>query len=767
MESMARTHAAVEVQVDALASAVAAGCYDSAEAALAAMGASLPPEALGPAAELHIQRGRWREAARLLSRIVDRDVATEMKRNLARNMAAMQRHRPAVFEALDNAEPRRTYHIVAGAGGQAVVCHVMEDGRQVSLTPGNAPKKAMDEALGSLADVAEEGQAIGLCGIGDGYLLGHLAHHPPRLVHGMQQVVHLYEPDAQLVRVVMLLHDFTGPQGPIEQMRFQWYLGPTWQKQFTEHICADLHLPAPAATVSQSLDIDAIHLGMKAASEAYAAVDQQFDEQIQAYYAGLPADHFQQIFADRPPRPPRVLLLTTRFSSVLQYSTRDAAHGMAQCGWETRILIEPSDYHGQPRPAVRHAVAEFKPDLIFQIDHHRHEHEGVFPDKLPFVCWIQDHLPNLTSEEVGRKLGLRDYVLTAVAPMYSGIYQYPRRQCIDLSKLTRVPKLPVRWRSRGDDLAFVSNASQVPAALAEQLENAIQPFLEDLTLIREVCRRMIRLYDEGGSLATAYEVRRFYARCERDTGRFLTHGEARDRLLRILTEKLNNALYRQQALQWAADIAAERGLTFSLYGTGWEEHGQFAPYARGVVKYGEDLEELTRNTRINLQIVPYHCMHQRLLDGLVAGGFFLVRSHPYDHLTQELSDYIDAHNLHAVRDIHEAFDLLDKAKHEQFQQLLFRCACLSEFGDVVALVQAWRQAKLLLPGKPALPHLAEVAFDSKAALAQRIDRFIEDDAARTEIRQAQRLHVADRLSYTAGMQRVVRAIAERLNTESA
>ncbi len=765
MDLTGRANATVEVDADALAAALGAGDLDRADRVLGALGRAVPPEALRPAAEVHLHRRRWAEAAKLLSRIVDRDVGTEMKRTLARNLACLQRHRPNVYRAVVDHTTDRTYHIIAGAGNQAIVCHVTPDGRRVSLTPNNDPHRARAEAIESLAEVADQGQSIGLCGIGDGYLLNHLAHHPPALVYNMQQVVHLFEPDAQLVRVVMMIHDFTGPRGPIEQPRFGWFVGPQWQADFERTICDDLHLPAPAATVSQSLDLDEIKVGLKTASEAYAALDQQLDEQVKTYYAKLPDNHFQRMFSLDPPRPPRVMLLTTRFSSVIQYSTYDSAHGFEQNGWQTRVLIEPSDAHGLPRPAVRKMLAEFKPDLVFQIDHHRHEHEDVFPDRLPFVCWIQDHLPNLTSEEAGAKLDGRDYVLTAVGPMYTGIYGYPKRQCIDLSKLTRVPPRPARWTSDGDDLAFVSNASQVPAKLAGQLEEAIAPFLDDLTLIREVCRRMMKLYEEDGSLATAYEVRRFYTRCERDTGRFLTHGEARDRLLRVLTEKLNNALYRQQALRWAAEIAEELGLSFGLYGMGWERHPPFAPYARGVVKYGADLEQLTRRTRINLQVVPFHCMHQRLLDGLVAGGFFCVRHHPYDHLAEELSNYIDANDLHDAADIHQAFDQLDKAKHEEFQQLLFRCACLSEFGDVLGLVQSWRRAKLLLPGEPALPRFDEVAFDSKDSLRRHLERFIDDEDARRAIADAQRQHVEHRLSYTAGMRRVIDGIGARLVNE--
>ena len=89
--------------------------------------------------------------------------------------------------------------------------------------------------------------------------------------------------------------------------------------------------------------------------------------------------------ADAPPRQPRALFLTTRFSTVLQYATRDAAAGFEQAGWETDILIEPTAHHRIMTVATRQRLATLKPDMIFQIDHQRSEHKSLVPDNLPFV----------------------------------------------------------------------------------------------------------------------------------------------------------------------------------------------------------------------------------------------------------------------------------------------------------------------------------------------------------------------------------------------
>ena len=60
----------------------------------------------------------------------------------------------------------------------------------------------------------------------------------------------------------------------------------------------------------------------------------------------------------------------------------------------------------EPEAGQEHVLAEFRPDLVFQIDHLRSEQAGVFPPELPFVCWVQDNLPfNRTDSEVPLSYG--------------------------------------------------------------------------------------------------------------------------------------------------------------------------------------------------------------------------------------------------------------------------------------------------------------------------------------------------------------------------
>jgi hypothetical protein len=101
-------------------------------------------------------------------------------------------------------------------------------------------------------------------------------------------------------------------------------------------------------------------------------------------------------------------------------------------------------------------------------------------------------------------------------------------------------------------------------------------------------------------------------------------------LMELLTQRVNNALVRHESLLWLA----ETGLDLRLYGRGWENHPRLARFARGVADNGTDLAAIYRCSRINLQVTPFGCVHQRMLDGLAAGGFFLARWNQGDSMGQ-------------------------------------------------------------------------------------------------------------------------------------
>jgi hypothetical protein len=381
------------------------------------------------------------------------------------------------------------------------------------------------------------------------------------------------------------------------------------------------------------------------------------------------------------------------------------------------------------------------------------------------VCWIQDHLPNLGGK-VGRRVGSADFVLTDAAPTYVNDCDYPPRQLIAMSKLTSVQVATGAVPSRVNrDVVFVSNASRQPEALLEERLGSFSGPAAHRDLLESAGRQIIDRYAAGDPVATYPDVRAVLRDAQQAAGIDLT----REEILAIapwLCHPFCDALYRQQALRWAASAVEQLGLSLCLYGNGWDKHPRFARYARGPIENGPLLHELTRRSAINLQIVPYLCLHQRLLDGLSAGGFFLVREHLADVSPQAMSDLLATFCPLDVRTLLEARASVPQSARGRFDALVDdcrRCLCPTGTEDPIEVVRSWEHAELLVPRHGVLPHLHDVTFTDEATLLQRMDGFLNDADQRAAIAAAQRASVSARLTYAAGMRRMLDTIHRRLS----
>jgi hypothetical protein len=763
------TSSPAPVRTDALIGALRRGDFDGAARLLDGAEPPLPPAQVSTLAEGLMRRRRWADAAWLFSRVSRRDAATEMKRCLAANLAALQAHRPAVYEQIVGLPATNAVGIGASASGRPTVVARRADGSAISLSPAADPLAAARAAHDQVRQATTAGQSVGLCGLGDGYLLKILAEDPPRLFMDMEQALFVIEPRPQVLFHALMIHDYTGLAGPIAAERFRWFVGADRSRQLADASEAEPGIGLPAVTVQQGLDGASVAAEVQSIMAAVNARDDADRRAIEAHYAGVTPGALVELFGPTPPRRPRVLLLTTRFSTVLQYSTRDSAAAFERLGWEARVLIERAPSHRIYRHAIRRAVAEFRPDLVFQIDHLRYEHGDLFPPNLPFVCWAQDHLANLTNATAAASIGPRDFVLVGMPTMYVNRYGYPRERTLMLAKLTHIPQRPAGWDSDGADLVYVSTASSRPADVAAAL---VEKFGEGSEARRQFvetcCDRVIAHYGRGLTLPAMHDFRELVSSVERETGATFGGAEAARQLADALFDRLGNALYRQQALAWVAEVAGRHGLTLAVYGPGWDAHPLFAPFARGPVRYGPELEELTRRSKINLALEPFFSVsHQRLVDGLVAGGFFLARHHPNNTIIQEVSNFLARRVPPAVATAAEARSLMSAEDRQAFDELAGRFGPLTEFADPVEFVRTSERACLVRPGDDEpLPGLGAISFSSPAELEARILRFVHDPALRAATASRQRETMEARRSYVAGIGRIVNEIGALLANEA-
>lgn len=731
--------------------------------------APLSPAQLQSLADGLMRRRRWTEAEWLFARLEPREAATEMKRCLSRNLAALQTRRPEIYQQLITLGATDAVGIAVSASGHPTILARRPDGTSISLSGGNDPLVAARNVLAEVKRLTPNGESVAVCGVGDGYLMQLLAKHPPELFMDTQQAVFVLEPQPQILLHALMIHDCADANGPIAQERFRWFIGADWHAQLDAAVEAQPSMGLPTIMLQQGFDGASIKSQVEAGINSLVARDAIAKREVEAYYARITPTELARVFGPSPARKPRVMLLTTRFSTVLQYSTCDTAEAFRELGWDAQVVIEPGPSHRLYQHTIRRVVADFKPDVVFQIDHLRREHRDLFPPGLPFVCWIQDHLSSLKAPSAAASITPNDFVLTDAAGVYSDTFGYPARQLIGLNKLTRVPSaLPDAELGSGDDIVFVSGASHLPdqtlAARVAQYEGSSTGRL----LLAEAGARLIEIYRDGGFVPTWIELLEI-VRTVGVERRLDVPKVERETLAAWLFHPFNDSLYRQQALTWAADAADEMGATLALYGKGWERHPRLASYARGPVAYGTDLERLTRRSRINLQIVPYLCLHQRLLDGLVAGGFYLIRQHPADTEVGALLDFLNAHAGPAVRNVPDALTALPVEHVAEFHRRLAEVRpslATSDGDDAVRIARQWAEIGLVRPGAPVLPDYVDTCFHDAASLRERLKRFLADPCARNDLRERQRASVVERFSYVSGMRRVIGEIGRLIGANA-
>jgi hypothetical protein len=711
----------------------------------------------------HLRAHRWQSAAEALAVTPRRSSQAEFRLRLARNLAAIAEHRPDLYRVLKPAleSSGEPFAIVRGKFGRWTVGSEHASDRVLD------PISSTLQTLSEIKPAWKSGKAMALCGLGDGYVLSALAEFSPVLLLGREQAIYIIEPRAELVLTLLMLHDYSGPNGPIRQQRFFWFIGPDWAEQFRQTFLGEPLLHFPSAQIGQGPDVAEMDSVLRKTSQELLALDQEQARRIEELYAHVTAGELARLFGDNPPRRPRVLLTTSRFTTVLQYSTADAAEVLAKLGWETRTLIETEPFHSPRKSAVRRAILEFRPDLVLIIDHLRQEHDGVYPANLPFACWIQDHLPLLCNTQAGESIQARDFVLTAIGTHFVQMHHYPARQIVDLPNLARIPQRPKNWKSDGLDLIYISNWTRTTDQVIEEIYNRTAKPPELRAVAQCAVTRMLAVYDRGDFLATQHEVRAIIQQAQLDAGLAIADPDLADDLVNFFWHRLNNHLYRHQALGWVAELVERKNLSFGLYGRGWETHPRLWRFARGFVKPGEDLENLVRQSRMNLQLEPFACFtHPRLLTGLFAGGFFLIRDHPFNHLPQRLLDFLSANLPDDVETVTQAREAIALDRRQALESILGECAAMSEQADPIQMSRNWQRAGLILPEENCAGHLAEIIFSNPAGLERNVVRFAADEELRRRVADNLRRELEGRLSYEAGFKSAIRRIGQLLGAQA-
>ena len=582
---------------------------------------------------------------------------------------------------------------------------------------------------------------------------------------GYSCALYVIEPDPLWIALVLHLRDW---RSMLADTRIFWLIGSDWEEGLETlwHSNVDLPFPAQAFALNgfrshQTKDpVEIVRRAMEARTrevqEAQVQSEAKYESRDMRYWA----TRFENALNGRG-EPLRILAAVSTHTTFLQYSVRDVKRALEALGHECMVLSEKTPYEKTSPLTYYDAIRDFDPDLFFNIDHLRPEFTGVIPANLPILSWDQDHLPHVFTEANIKGIGRLDFVTG-----------YSKSHCLhagcDPRQLlyARVPTSPEQFdgpplndqelAKYSCDVSYVSHASQTPQAFhfEERNKQGDETVKKVMDTLFEMAPDTLRQHTVIGYAAAEVMVREAFQRVALHT----FHHDLQRYLIEWYLWRLGDRMFRHEALGWVADWAQRHGRTFRIYGNGWEHHPTLSTFAAGPAQNGRELLCVYRASRINLQLMPAGFIHQRSLDGLASGGFFLTRTTPQDlkgRLLRSLIARMDELNIDNSHDLVHGEDATLRRLFREFQGNLADFVD-QERNDIHAKLRAL--AELDHPDET-FPRFRDIAFDSADTFSRCADRFLNDEPARREYVREMRNIVVERFTYRAAMDRFLRAMA--------
>lgn len=349
-------------------------------------------------------------------------------------------------------------------------------------------------------------------------------------------------------------------------------------------------------------------------------LEREATERIAARTNGERLARFRDALAGR--RPLVIAGLVSRHTSVVCHMMRDMLAVLAARGHETILMTEPTP--SAPMVDLLGPLATRDVDLVLAINYLRSHPAPLTPAPLPYVCWMQDMIASAQTREAAASQGPLDLLVAPSAGFFAHRFGYAAERTVAAPNLTSwamYGAIGDRPRRRGaPDVVYVGHGWESAETLAER--QAASP--EAKTVLAEATRELRRRLEAGEEI-TGFERMRIIARI---VGTPIRRGAGNG--LYWAVQSVFDRLFRHQALEWAARWCERHGRTMAIHGMGWERHPTLGRHARGVLENGVPLGELCRDAGVVLHANGNASLHQRLLDGVAAGGCVLTRRNPAD-----------------------------------------------------------------------------------------------------------------------------------------
>jgi hypothetical protein len=621
----------------------------------------------------------------------------------------------------------------------------------VSTQVERLPPSRIDNLQSLLATIAPENNFTVptlIVGLDDGRLESELHAIPCRhpALPGFKTPIYLLCSHLSQLAAVLHHRDW---RPILNDPRFLLFVGSDAAVQFQNALLSNPRLPFP----KYSVNVDSGILPPNATLDDFLApIQAEFNRRC----AGL-IGQYSQIGRDGQfeSRRLKILGLTSRYTTFLQHSMRDWLSAMRKLGHETRLLIEEADHELLNTLCHAQACADFQPDMILLIDHYRAEFLGL-PTNIPAVMWVQDLLPHIFSPAAGPKQSPLDYSLGYGRIRCVAEFGYPESRFmpavvgVNEQRFTaKTGNSAVESSSFDCDICFVGHTGNSPEKIVRE-QIAKSP--NAAKLFWDIYERLANIYAHEGFISDPRHIQQLVRQSLSALDLSMPEQDFQS-LTDLFSHQVNHAFFRHQALQWLLDLDCN----IHIYGKGWENHPTLSRFAKGVADNQKHLAAIYRASKINLQITTHGIVHQRLFEGLCAGGFFLVRHRPGDVVERIHRPLWQFCADHQIRSDAELKHRATPAIHELLKNLE-RCIGLDPFNmgwDLMADLRLSADSDFCQSAGMLWPEqYDQIAFASQTELRDKVRHYLQHPDQRRSISDQMRQIVLDRMTYTATSRRL-------------
>lgn len=368
--------------------------------------------------------------------------------------------------------------------------------------------------------------------------------------------------------------------------------------------------------------------------------DRRIKEQIIEYYEKSSHEINERIKIGKP----RILFFTSYFTITLKYHTRDCRKVAQKMGLETELLIEEKPIFVISYSHIFKKVNQFRPDIIFCIDHFRFE--GIFwPKQIVWITWIQDMLPYVVDANTPAKLGKRDFIMNhfttwrefrKIGYQQSNLIEAPIPASSDIYKVYNLTK--EEYDQYICDICFVCHASDV--------ESHMNNFVKESRLPDKYAQMVQEIY--RGYHSYVYESGDFFYNKDLFT-EFVFNSfiqiyniQLNANILQFIADDMfnnfNQRVYRQVLVDWILDA----GFTnLKLWGNGWKDSPKYKQYAMGPAENGETLSKIYQASRIVVGNNVMTTAAARAWETMLSGGFYLSNYIPEEDDVTDIRKIIE------------------------------------------------------------------------------------------------------------------------------